>query len=206
MGSEIVALCVIGVAILLGAMSPGASFLLVASTAVTSSRRAAIAVSLGMGVGASLFAILALAGFQLLLAMVPWLYLVIKIAGGGYLLWLAFRMVRRKTPACAQAATVTPVSVWRAFASGMMTQMSNPQTALVFASIFTATLGSGIATWMYIVLPLLALVIDTLWYTLVALLLSTDKPRRLYTRYRRLIDHLSAGVMLALGVRLLIKG
>ncbi|MEC5344359.1 LysE family transporter [Brenneria populi] len=205
MGSEFWALITIGGAILLGAMSPGASFLLVAQTAVSSSRRVAISVSVGMGFGAMLFSVIALAGIHMLLMFVPWLYTALKVAGGCYLLWQACKMFRRSIGPSTNSTMATEASARRAFATGLMTQMSNPQTALVFASIFTATLNVHVEIWMYITVPVMAFAIDVVWYALVALALSTDKPRRFYMNYRRLIDRLSGGVMSALGLRLLIK-
>lgn len=52
MTDNFISLLAIGSAILFGAMSPGASFLLVARTAMSSSRVAALSVAAGMGLGA----------------------------------------------------------------------------------------------------------------------------------------------------------
>jgi threonine/homoserine/homoserine lactone efflux protein len=81
-------------AIALGAMSPGQSFILVARTAVASSRRDGMAVALGMGVGCFIFALVALLGLQSLLLALPWLYSTLKVLGGAYLVYLAFKMLR----------------------------------------------------------------------------------------------------------------
>ncbi|OON38700.1 threonine transporter [Izhakiella australiensis] len=205
MGNDILALLAISGAILLGAMSPGASFLLVARTAVVSSRRAAISVSFGLGVGAMLFAIIALAGLHALLTLVPWLYTALKIAGGCYLLWLAMKMFRRPAGSAPDLSSAPQASSSRAFITGVITQMSNPHTALVFASIFTATLSASFSPWLYVALPVMAFLIDVIWYVMVATALSTERPRRVYLHYRRVIDRLSGGLMAVLGIRLLIK-
>lgn len=55
MDKEFVSLISVGVAVLLGAMSPGASFLLATRTALSSAPRASLAVSLGLATGAMLF-------------------------------------------------------------------------------------------------------------------------------------------------------
>ncbi|WP_263064553.1 LysE family translocator [Dickeya dadantii] len=60
MASDILAIAAIGGVLALGAMSPGQSFILVARTALASSRRTSLAVSLGMGAGAAIFALVAL--------------------------------------------------------------------------------------------------------------------------------------------------
>ena len=76
--NELIALSAIGVAILFGAMSPGVSFLLVARTAMSSSRRVALSVAAGLGFGALIFAVIALAGLHTLLSLVPSLYTALK--------------------------------------------------------------------------------------------------------------------------------
>jgi threonine/homoserine/homoserine lactone efflux protein len=205
MTSDLIAVSAIGVAILFGAMSPGVSFLLVARMAMSSSRRAALSVAAGMGLGASVFAAIALAGLHTLLTLVPSLYTGLKVAGGCYLLWLALKMFRRPSNRFNDSAGTEEVSVSKAFMTGVFTQISNPHTALVFASIFSAALSKNIQPVMYIILPTMAFVIDVLWYAVVACLLSTDGPRQAYIKYRKFIDKLSGGVMAFLGIRLLLK-
>lgn len=205
MVSDLIAVSAIGVAILFGAMSPGVSFLLVARTAMSSSRRVAFSVAAGMGFGAAVFAVIALAGLHTLLTLVPSLYTGLKIAGGCYLLWLALKMFRRPSNRFNDSAGAEDVSVSKAFMTGVFTQISNPHTALVFASIFSAALSKNIQPVMYIILPTMAFVIDMLWYAVVACLLSTDGPRQAYIKYRKFIDKLSGGVMAFLGIRLLLK-
>jgi len=61
-------------AILIGAISPGPSFVLVARTAIAVSRLDGLAAAAGMGVGASFFAAAALAGLHAVLMSVPALY------------------------------------------------------------------------------------------------------------------------------------
>lgn len=205
MTSDLIAVSAIGVAILFGAMSPGVSFLLVARMAMSSSRRAALSVAAGMGFGASVFAAIALAGLHTLLTLVPSLYTGLKVAGGCYLLWLALKMFRRPSNRFNDSVGKEEVSVSKAFMTGVFTQISNPHTALVFASIFSAALSKNIQPVMYIILPTMAFVIDVLWYAVVACLLSTDGPRQAYIKYRKFIDKLSGGVMAFLGIRLLLK-
>ncbi|WP_326901430.1 LysE family transporter [Kosakonia cowanii] len=205
MTSDVIALSAIGVAILFGAMSPGVSFLLVARTAMSSSRRAALAVATGMGFGAFVFAAIALAGLHTLLTLIPSLYTGLKLAGGCYLLWLALKMFRRPSNRFNDLTKTEEVSVSKAFITGVFTQISNPHTALVFASIFSAALSKNIQPVMYIILPTMAFVIDVLWYAVVACLLSTHGPRQAYIKYHKLIDKLSGGIMALLGIRLLLK-
>src|SRR5438876_528711 len=81
-------------AIALGAMSPGPSFVLVARTSAARSRGEGLAMALAMGGGGVIFAVLALLGVHVVLATVPLLYAVLKLAGGAYLVYLGWAMWR----------------------------------------------------------------------------------------------------------------
>ena len=78
--------------LLVGSISPGPSFVLVARTAVARSRRDGVAAAFGMGVGAVIFTTLVLLGLTAVLARVPLLFATVKLLGGLWLLLLAWRL------------------------------------------------------------------------------------------------------------------
>ena len=92
-------------AIAIGAMSPGPSFVLVSRIAVVSSRSHGLASALGMGVGGAFFAALAVLGLTALLMQFEWLYLMLKILGGGYLIYLAIKIWRGASEPLAPSGT-----------------------------------------------------------------------------------------------------
>jgi threonine/homoserine/homoserine lactone efflux protein len=193
-------------AIALGAMSPGQSFILVARTAVASSRFDGMAVALGMGVGCFIFALLALLGLQSLLLAVPWLYGTLKLLGGAYLIYLAFNMLRGASrPLNIGAAGSRQLGFRNAFTAGLLTQLGNPNTAIVFGSVFAALLSHKISPLMYLLLPLIALTVDVLWYAFVAYVLSSPRPRRVYLRFKAWFDRLGGGVLALLGLKLMLN-
>jgi threonine/homoserine/homoserine lactone efflux protein len=238
--SSFVILLSILTALLLGAMSPGPSFVLVSRIAVVSSRRAALAAALGMGIGGAVFAGLALFGLTALLLRVEWLYLLLKLSGGLYLLYLGIRIWRgARQPLAAQpeplqqepAAVLRPelrqikkleqfdgsnkrgaapdgptaASPLRAGLLGLATQLSNPKTAVVYASIFAALLPARPETWMMVALPISTLAVEAGWYAVVALVFSASRPRAVYIGWKSLIDRAAGGVMGLLGLRLLVE-
>ena len=91
---ELAAILGISAALSIGAASPGPSFLVVARLAVSSSRGDGLYAALGMGVGGLIFACLALLGLHGLLLAVPSLYVVLKVLGGLYLVYLGIRIWR----------------------------------------------------------------------------------------------------------------
>jgi threonine/homoserine/homoserine lactone efflux protein len=191
-------------AILIGAISPGPSFVLVARTAIAVSRLDGVGAALGMGLGASIFAAGALLGLQAVLTSVPSVYIGIKIIGGLYLLYLAVRLWRSasETLTIADAPHDPQSTVLRSFFLGLATQLSNPKTAVVYASIFAAMLPSG-QTWSstFVIVPMI-FAIETGWYALVAIAFSAERPRNRYLRSKRWIDRSAGAVMGLLGLRL----
>src|ERR1700686_2480502 len=84
----------IAVALTLGAMSPGPSFILVTRLCVGVSRRVGRAAAVVMGVGGFFFSAIALLGLLAILTAVPLLHLALKVLGGTYLVSLGYRIWR----------------------------------------------------------------------------------------------------------------
>lgn len=198
--------------ILLGAISPGPSFVLVSRVAVTQSRARGLAAALGMGLGGALFATLALLGLVALLLQVEALALLIRVAGGLYLMWLGWRIwrgadaplaVEADAQARMGASAAAQGGLGRAFLLALGTQLSNPKTALFYGSIFAALLPQGMPNWLPFVLPPLVFLVEAGWYVLVAVAFSATAPRAAYLRSKRWLDRASGAVMAALGLRLL---
>jgi threonine/homoserine/homoserine lactone efflux protein len=206
--SSLVALLAILGALAIGAISPGPSLILVVRTSVAQSRRDGLASAFGMGAGGVVFAALALLGLQALLTQAAWLYLALKVAGGAYLIYLAIRMWRAAGEPIAFGVDSNAIKAkpCRSFLIGLMTQLSNPKTAVVYASIFAALLPAQAPLWLLLVLPPLVFALETGWYAAVALLVSSPRPRSVYLGSKRWIDRTAGAVLGALGGRLILEG
>ncbi|WOE32822.1 MULTISPECIES: LysE family translocator [unclassified Acinetobacter] len=197
-------LCSIAFALMLGAMSPGPTSIYVAKNAIAISRQHGLFTALGTGTGAAVFALLAVLGLQALLLAVPSAYLLLKICGGIYLLWLAYKIIKHaKAPIDDAGLSGSQMSLSRAFGTGLVTQLSNPKIAIVLASIFTALLPQDIPLYYYFVLPLLCFFIDAGWCSLLAVALSAEKPRRIYLQFKAVFDRTAGAVMTLLGLKLI---
>jgi threonine/homoserine/homoserine lactone efflux protein len=193
--------------LLIGAISPGPSFVLVSRTAVTLSRSEGLAAALGMGLGGAIFGGLALAGLNALLLQAAWLYFVLKLAGGAYLIYLGARIWRSAADPIVvpETATFERKSRLRSFSFALVTQLSNPKTAIVYGGIFAALLPASPPFWLLIALPPLIFAIETTWYVVVALAFSAAGPRALYLRCKAWIDRTAGAVMGLLGARLIVE-
>jgi threonine/homoserine/homoserine lactone efflux protein len=193
--------------LLIGAMSPGPSFVLVSRIAITSSRASGLAAAVGMGLGGMIFGTLALGGLTALLLQVGWLYFSLKILGGAYLVYLGVMIWRGAADPLIvpEAGTAPSRSLFRSFLLGMTTQLANPKTAIFYASIFAALLPASPPLWMLLVLPPLIFAVEMGWYTVVAIAFSASAPRSVYLGWKAWIDRMAGAVMGALGARLIIE-
>ena len=214
--SEYLFLLPIALALLLGVMSPGPSFLVVAHTAVTSSRPRAVLVALGLGVGAGVLAMLAAFGVYLLIESDPVLYRSLTAFGGLYLLYLAW-IIWQAAPLNSSEDSAgigegesekneekRAGDALKAFVLGLVTQLSNPKTIIVIAGIFAALLPENSPPYTFLWLFLMAWLIDTGWYSLLAIGLSTLRVQAGYARFQKPICRLAAVVMGLLSLKLLL--
>lgn len=203
---QLPALAGIVAALSVGVVSPGPSFVMIARTAVAQSRAQGVSAAFGMGAGGAFFALCALLGLQAVLVAVPAAYAVLKVAGGLYLCWLAMRIVRgAKSPLAIGDGAAQGGRRARSFWLGLSTQVSNPKTAIVYASVFAAFLPPSFSPAFAIVLLAAVFTIETGWYAIVAVLLSASRPRGLYLGAKAWVDRVAGAVLFALGVKLVVS-
>jgi threonine/homoserine/homoserine lactone efflux protein len=193
-------------ALLLGAISPGPSFVFVVRTAVAQSRNEGLAAALGMGVGAFIYGTLAVLGLRTLMADGGLLFTALKIAGGLYLIYLAWKIwSHARDPITVDTSGHAAANPRRAFTLGLFTQLSNPKIVAVFGAVFAALLPQNPEPWLYWALPPLILIQETLWYAVVAVAFSASKPRALYLNAKLWVDRAAAAFIGILGLRLIIE-
>jgi len=201
---EFVALAGIIGALSVGVVSPGPSFVMVARLAVATSRANGLGAAVGMGVGGVVFAVAALLGLQAVLLAVPSVYLALKLLGGLYLCYLGLRIFLAAKVALTVEAPGQGdgAPLFRSFWLGLTTQVSNPKTAIVYASVFAAFLPGTFSLPFAAALLGVVFVVEAGWYAVVATLLSSSRPRRAYLSYKAWVDRTAGLVMVGLGLKL----
>lgn len=192
-------------ALAIGVVSPGPSFVMVARVAISTSRARGIAASIGMGFGGVVFALAALLGLQAVLVAVPALYAGLKVLGGLYLCYLGYRIFSgAKQPLHIDSNDGSKhTSVYGSLLLGLTTQVSNPKTAIVYASVFAAFLPSTFSVSFGLALLCVVFAVEAGWYSIVALVLSSPAPRRVYLSCKAWVDRAAGLVMVGLGLRLI---
>ncbi|MBI3729857.1 MAG: LysE family translocator [Burkholderiales bacterium] len=191
-------------ALTVGVVSPGPSFVMIARTAMASTRAEGVSAAIGMGFGGTLFALAALLGLQGVLLALPVLFISLKVLGGFYLAWLGFKIWRGAHEPLQINATKQSGerNLRKSLLLGFTTQISNPKTSIVYASVFAAFMPRTQSLAFDALLLACVFIIEASWYAVVAVALSSEKPRTTYLRYKQWLDRVAGGVMMALGIKL----
>jgi threonine efflux protein len=189
----------------IGTASPGPSNLAIMSLAMGSGRKAAFAFALGVMSGSFSWALLATLGLSAVLATYSQLLVAIRVVGGLYLLWLAWKSARSAlTPQMPLARTArAPDSSQRLYVRGLLLHLTNPKAILVWLSIVSLAVpaSGGAAHTAPVVLGCMG--IGVFVFSSYAVLFSTATARRVYGSIRRWLDGSLAVVFSVAGVKLL---
>jgi threonine/homoserine/homoserine lactone efflux protein len=191
----------IAAAQLLAVMSPGPSFLITAQTAVARSRFEGVKVALGLGAGTVIWAAAALLGLKAIFTAVPILFMVMKVLGALFLIWIAYQIfIHAKEPLKLNEPIET---AGNGFVKGFLTQIGNPKVMVFFGSIFVAMLPTEVPLWMTIALIAIVTFNEVWWYSVVALFFGSGPVRVVYLKAKTWIDRVTGVFLGALGLRLL---
>ena len=156
--------------------------------------------------GSVLWALLTAAGLSALLASYAAALTVIKIAGGLYLLWLAFKAFRAAASAHAISTTVDRQRSPGAYVlRGLAIQMTNPKAVLAWIAIMSLGLQHDAPLWVVGAIVIGTSALSLAIHYLYAVAFSTPTMVRLYGRARRVIQA-TLGVFFGFaGVKLLVS-
>lgn len=190
---------------------PGPSVVFTVSRGVALGRRAALATVLGNTSGLMLQLLVVVAGLGAILAKSETVFLVMKLLGGAYLVFLGVRSIRHRRELAAILTPVAsrPASLRTTVREGFLVGATNPKGLVIFtavlptfvdraqghASLQLATLG--------VICGLVAALSDSTWA------LASGTARAWLGRSPRRLEWMSAGggvTMIALGAGLVVTG
>jgi threonine/homoserine/homoserine lactone efflux protein len=126
-------------------LSPGPSNLYILACTIGSGRLGGIAAATGMALGSVLYAIATAFGLSAVIFYFPMLFIVIKISGAIYLIYLAIAAFRyAKAPHLRKPVKAEPAVVMK---RSLLIELTNPKTALFFIAFlpqFTQASGGSV--------------------------------------------------------------
>lgn len=115
-------------------VTPGPDNLMVLSVGMSKGRRSGIAFGLGCALGCLSHTLLAVIGVGALIAASPTAFMVLKWAGGAYLVWLGIGALRHAGAVRVEGDKAAGESLRSYFAKGLLANAINPKIVIFFLS------------------------------------------------------------------------
>ena len=187
-------------------ITPGPDMALVTKNAVLHGRRAALATSLGVNVGLSVWTLASALGVASLVRTSAVAFTALKLIGAAYLIWLgaqALAAARRGWSVPSGRPEARRMGAALGFRQGLLSNLANPKIAVFFTSLLPQFIGSTRSVLVpFLTLGGLFVLMTLVWlctYALVATQVSEVLKRG---RVKSALDRLTGIVLIGLGVRL----
>ena len=186
----------------MGAISPGPSLAVVLRNTISGGRTQGVMTGIGHGIGLGIYAFIAVIGLSSLLLANKQIFNLIQWAGALFLIWLAFNMITYRPSGISNENGGN----WRrGFLEGFMIAFLNPKILVFMAAVFSQFINPDINSAGRFIMAIMAGVIDTIWYVLVATVLAGTPIINKLRRNAGLIDRSIGIIMLILALFLIVK-
>lgn len=184
--------------------SPGPSTMAIMAVAMKQGRARAVALALGVVTGSMFWAVLAATGISGVLTAYAEALFAIKIAGGLYLLYLAWKSARSALTSGAGQIRAIPTATKAAlYRRGVLLHLSNPKAILGWIAIMSLGLRADGPSWTMQAIIAGCAVLGLTVNVGYALIFSTAVMGRAYQVARRWIEGGLAAIFGYAGIRLL---
>ena len=186
----------------IGAISPGPSLAVVLRNTIYGGRMQGVMTGIGHGIGLGIYAFIAVMGLSSLLLTNKQIFNLIQWAGALFLIWLAFNMIIYRPSGISNDNKGN----WRrGFLEGFMISFLNPKILVFMAAVFSQFLNPDISSVGRFIMAIMAGVIDTIWYVLVAAVLAGTPIINKLRKNAGLIDRSIGIIMLLIALFLIVK-
>lgn len=189
---------------LVAVLSPGPATMAIASASLGQGRRHGITIAAGIFCGSMTWAIAASVGLAALLSQYAEALVLMRILGGLYLLYMAWRAFRSAVSKIDPVATArTTPSLKRSFLMGYAIHLTNPKAIFAWLAIISLGLPAEATAVAVTIVVCGCLITGFTVFMGYALLFSTPGALRIYRAARRYIDGTLAVLFTFAGVKLL---
>lgn len=184
-------------------VTPGQDTIYIIARSMGQGRLAGVVSALGIGTGGLVHAALATAGISIIVLTSPFLFLLVKVAGGLYLVYLGLNALLSK-PTRRDAPGIKNAKLARIYSQGVVTNVLNPKVALFFIAFLPQFISSSDATGSLIVLGATFVAGGTTWCLIVALISSSLSSALTRSNIiHKYLGRLSGAVYIGLGINVL---
>ncbi|MGW0248574.1 LysE family translocator [Nocardia goodfellowii] len=115
-------------------LTPGPNMVYLVSRTVSQGRRAGLVSLSGVAIGFMVYLVAATVGITAIFAVVPGLYLGLKLAGAAYLAYLAWKTLRGGLSVF-EPSGLPADSTRKLFTMGLVTNLLNPKIAIIYMAL-----------------------------------------------------------------------
>lgn len=156
---------------------------------------------MGLSAGLAFWGIIAATGVGAILEASAWALTVLKLVGGAYLLWLAFRFAQSARQKSEVQTQFEASARW--FKRGLLLNLSNPKAVIAWMATLSLGISDSHGILQVVVATLLCIVLGFLIYAAYALAFSMPGAMSAYSRARRWVDGAVAGLFAIAGLGLI---
>ena len=181
---------------------PGPDTAVVTKNALLGGHRSGMLAAVGVSLGLTVWTFAAALGIAALLKASAVAFLVLKLAGAAYLIWIGIQMLRARN-VLDDLERSRPYGAVKALRQGLLSDLGNPKIAVFFTSFLPQFVHSGGSVFV----PLLTLggifaVLTLLWLAAYALLIGRASALLRRSRVRMALDRFTGLVLIGFGIRL----
>ena len=146
-------------------LTPGTDTFYILGRTLSQGRSAGMASALGIASGAMVHTLAAAFGLSALLVASATAFLVIKLAGAGYLIYLGAKMLLTRQPSSSLTSELLSARLFQVYRQGLLTNVLNPKVALFFLAFLPQFVfaHAGSAYLGFMALGLCFVFTSTLW-------------------------------------------
>lgn len=152
-------------------ITPGQDTLYIIARSISQGKKSGIVSALGIGTGALFHAFLATVGISLIILTSPILFMIIKILGGMYLIYLGYKALFNKSNS-SSLETVSNDKLSKIYFQGIITNIFNPKVALFFIAFLPQFVDTNADSSILAFLGLSFVIGGTAWCLIIAIFAS----------------------------------
>ena len=192
---DITAISAAAVMFVLGATSPGPSLAVVLRNTMIGGRSRGLACAVGHGLGFGFYAVSVVFGLVIIMENNPDVFTLMQVVGGIFLLYLGIEMMRAE-----EAEIVHSEGKREGFIEGFFIAFLNPKIAVFMLAVLSSVLDPSMSSETKWIIAAMGMTIDTVWYVLVALLLSNSVILTKIQNNQKILNQATGVLMIGLAI------
>jgi len=192
---DITAISAAAVMFILGATSPGPSLAVVLRNTMIGGRSRGLACAVGHGIGFGFYAVSVVFGLVAIMENNPNLFTLMQILGGLFLLYLGIEIIRSEEKEIEHSEGKR-----EGFVEGFFIAFLNPKIAVFMLAVLSSVLDPSMSSDTKWIIAGMGMTIDTVWYVLVALILSNSSMLTKIENNQRLLNQITGVLMIGLAI------